>query len=100
MIPPRLSLLLTLKSMLPVNRVMVRAENMLKWLGQTRVEGLTHFDLTDVNNNVAQIESCAKCHARRGFVHPGHHANDSFLDHFLPEWFNHGLLICRCPHIM
>ena len=49
-------------------------------------EGLTHFGLTDVNSsNVAQIESCAKCHARRGFVHPGHHANDSFLDHFLPE---------------
>ena len=44
-----------------------------------------HFGLTDVNSsNVAQIESRAKCHARRGFVH-GHHANDSFLDHFLPE---------------
>ena len=27
---------------------------------------------------VAQIESCAKCHARRGFVHPGHHAGSSF----------------------
>ena len=49
-------------------------------------DGLTHFGLADVNSsNVAQIESCAKCHARRGFVHPGHHANDSFLDHFLPE---------------
>ena len=49
-------------------------------------DGVTHFGLADVNSsNVAQIESCAKCHARRGFVHPGHHANDSFLDHFLPE---------------
>ena len=49
-------------------------------------DGLTHFGLADVNSsNVAQIESCAKCHARRGFVHPGHHANNSFLDHFLPE---------------
>ena len=41
----------------------------------------------------AQIESCAKCHARRGFVHPGHHAGSSFLDHFLPEvvqpWAGH-----------
>ena len=47
---------------------------------------LSNFGLADVNSsNVAQIESCAKCHARRGFVHPGHHAGDQFLDHFLPE---------------
>jgi len=47
---------------------------------------LVNFGLADVNSsNVAQIESCAKCHARRGFVHPGHHAGDKFLDHFLPE---------------
>ena len=44
------------------------------------------FGLAGVNStSVAQIESCAKCHARRGFVHPGHHAGSSFLDHFLPE---------------
>ena len=44
------------------------------------------FGLADVNStNAAQIESRAKCHARRGFVHPGHHAGSSFLDHFLPE---------------
>ena len=48
--------------------------------------GLEHFGFADVNSsNVAQIESCAKCHARRGFVHPGHHAGSKFLDHFLPE---------------
>ncbi len=44
------------------------------------------FALADVNStNIAQIETCAKCHARRSFVHPGHHAGSSFLDHFLPE---------------
>ena len=48
--------------------------------------GLEHFGFADINSsNVAQIESCAKCHARRGFVHPGHHAGSKFLDHFLPE---------------
>jgi tetratricopeptide (TPR) repeat protein/ssDNA-binding Zn-finger/Zn-ribbon topoisomerase 1 len=47
---------------------------------------LPDFGLADVNStNLAQVESCAKCHARRGFVHPGHHAGSSFLDHFLPE---------------
>ena len=47
---------------------------------------LINFGLADVNSsNIAQIESCAKCHARRGFVHPGHHAGDQFLDHFIPE---------------
>ena len=31
-------------------------------------DGLTHFGLTDVNSsNVAQIESCAKCHASPWF---------------------------------
>lgn len=46
----------------------------------------SYFGLADLNStNVAQIESCAKCHARRGFVHPGHHAGSQFLDHFLPE---------------
>ncbi len=49
-------------------------------------QSMPGFGLADVNStNVAQIESCAKCHARRGFVHPGHHAGSSFLDHFLPE---------------
>ena len=48
--------------------------------------GVEHFGLADVNSsNIAQIESCAKCHARRGFVHPGHHAGSKFLDHFIPE---------------
>ena len=48
--------------------------------------GLENFGFVDVNStNIAQIETCAKCHARRGFVHPGHHAGDKFLDHFLPE---------------
>ncbi len=48
--------------------------------------GLENFGLADVNSsNVAQIESCAKCHARRGFVHPGHHGGSKFLDHFIPE---------------
>ncbi|MBT3665860.1 MAG: tetratricopeptide repeat protein [Opitutae bacterium] len=47
---------------------------------------LANFGFADLNStNVAQIESCAKCHARRGFVHPGHHAGRPFLDHFLPE---------------
>ena len=36
MMPPRLSLPLTLRLMLPVNHVTVRAGNMLRWLGQTR----------------------------------------------------------------
>ena len=49
-------------------------------------KNMPNFALVDINStNVAQIESCAKCHARRGFVHPGHHAGNSFLDHFLPE---------------
>lgn len=48
--------------------------------------GMPNFALADINSsNVAQIEACAKCHARRSFVHPGHHAGNSFLDHFLPE---------------
>ncbi|MDA7823693.1 tetratricopeptide repeat protein [Opitutales bacterium] len=48
--------------------------------------GLAHYALADVNStNVAQIESCAKCHARRSIVHPNHHAGDRFLDHFLHE---------------
>jgi tetratricopeptide (TPR) repeat protein len=48
--------------------------------------GLENFGFVDVNStNIAQIETCAKCHARRGFVHPGHHAGSKFLDHFLPE---------------
>ncbi len=47
---------------------------------------MPHFGLVDLNgSNLAQIEACAKCHARRGFVHPGHHAGNAFLDHFLPE---------------
>ena len=48
-------------------------------------KNMPNFALVDINStNVAQIESCAKCHARRGFVYPGHHAGN-FLDHFLPE---------------
>ena len=48
--------------------------------------GIADFALADINStNVAQIESCAKCHARRSMVHPGHHAGNRFLDHFLPE---------------
>jgi tetratricopeptide (TPR) repeat protein len=48
--------------------------------------GVADFALADINStNVAQIESCAKCHARRSMVHPGHHAGNPFLDHFLPE---------------
>ncbi len=48
--------------------------------------GMPNFALADINSsNVAQIEACAKCHARRSFVYPGHHAGNSFLDHFLPE---------------
>ena len=49
-------------------------------------KGMPHFGLADVNStNKRQLESCAKCHARRGFAHPGHHADSSFLNHFLPE---------------
>ena len=49
-------------------------------------ENVANFALVDVNStNVAQIESCAKCHARRSMVYPYHHAGDHFLDHFLPE---------------
>ncbi|HAF59320.1 MAG TPA: hypothetical protein DCL00_07000, partial [Opitutae bacterium] len=49
-------------------------------------ESVADYALVDVNStNVAQIESCAKCHARRSMVHPYHHAGDRFLDHFLPE---------------
>ena len=49
-------------------------------------ENLANFALVDVNStNVAQIESCAKCHARRSMVYPYHHAGNRFLDHFLPE---------------
>lgn len=52
----------------------------------TDFKEMPDFALADVNStNIAQIETCAKCHARRGFVHPGHHAGSSFLDHFLPE---------------
>ena len=48
--------------------------------------GLSNFALADINStNVAQIEACAKCHARRSVVHPGHHAGNRFLDHFLHE---------------
>ena len=48
--------------------------------------GVADFALVDVNStNVAQIESCAKCHARRSMVSPYHHAGNEFLDHFLPE---------------
>ena len=47
---------------------------------------LINFGFADVNsNNVAQIGAFAKCHARQGFVHPGHHADSSFLNYFLPE---------------
>ena len=38
--------------------------------------------------NVAQIEACTKCHARRGFVHRDI-ANDSFLSFYL-KWFSPG----------
>ncbi len=49
-------------------------------------KGFPNFALADVNStNTLQVESCAKCHARRGFAHPGHHAGSPFLDHFLPE---------------
>ena len=49
-------------------------------------QGLSHFGLADVNStNKRQLESCAKCHARRGYAHPGHHAGSTFHDHFLPE---------------
>jgi len=49
-------------------------------------QGVANFALVDINStNVHQIESCAKCHARRSMVHPGHHAGNQFLDHFLPE---------------
>ena len=48
--------------------------------------GIAGYALVDVNStNVAQIESCAKCHARRSMVSPYHHAGNEFLDHFLPE---------------
>ena len=54
--------------------------------------GLENFGLADVNSsNVAQIESCAKCHARRGFVHPGHHGEASFLTILSQKSLNHGL---------
>ena len=49
-------------------------------------QGVADFALVDINStNVHQIESCAKCHARRSMVHPSHHAGNKFLDHFLPE---------------
>jgi predicted CXXCH cytochrome family protein len=49
-------------------------------------QGMPHYGLADVNSSSkVQVESCAKCHARRGFVHPGHHVGSKFLDHFLPE---------------
>ncbi len=33
----------------------------------------------------AEIDTCAKCHARRGIVYPGHRAGSKFLDHYVPE---------------
>ena len=57
-----------------------RAKSGLGWAG------VSEFALVDVNStNVAQIESCAKCHARRSVVYPYHHAGQGFVDHFLPE---------------
>ncbi len=48
--------------------------------------GVANYALVDVNSsNLAQVESCAKCHARRSKVYPWHHPGDRFLDHFLPE---------------
>jgi tetratricopeptide (TPR) repeat protein len=49
-------------------------------------EGVSEYALVDINStNIAQIESCAKCHARRSVVHPYHHAGKRFMDYFLPE---------------
>lgn len=37
------------------------------------------------SSNVVQVENCAKCHARRHSIYPGHHAGAAFYDHYLPE---------------
>lgn len=34
--------------------------------------------------NLAQVETCAKCHSHRQVVYPNHHAGAKFLDHYLP----------------
>jgi len=44
------------------------------------------FGLADVkSDNRAQLESCAKCHARRSTLDLDHHAGDKFFDHFILE---------------
>ncbi|MEE2715045.1 MAG: cytochrome c3 family protein, partial [Verrucomicrobiota bacterium] len=49
-------------------------------------KGDAFFGLADVkSDNRAQLESCAKCHARRSTVDLNHHAGDKFTDHYLLE---------------
>ncbi len=44
------------------------------------------FGLADVkSDNRVQLESCAKCHARRSTLDLDHHAGDKFIDHYLLE---------------
>ena len=44
------------------------------------------FGLADVkSNNRVQLESCAKCHARRSTLDLDHHAGHKFFDHFILE---------------
>lgn len=48
--------------------------------------GDAFFGLADVkSDNHAQLESCAKCHARRSTLNLDHHAGDRFIDHFVLE---------------
>ena len=49
-------------------------------------EGDAFFGLADVkSDNRVQLESCAKCHARRGTLDLDHHAGDRFIDHYILE---------------
>ena len=48
--------------------------------------GDVFFGLADVkSDNRTQLESCAKCHARRSTLNLDHHAGHKFFDHFVLE---------------
>ncbi len=42
-------------------------------------------------SNNQEIEVCAACHSRRGFIQPGIEADGSFLDHYRPALLSDGL---------
>ena len=49
-------------------------------------KGDLFFGLADVkSDNRTQLESCAKCHARRSTLDLDHHAGDKFIDHYILE---------------